>query len=779
MSSHFYSVKVQGVVQGVGFRPFVYRLAEEFSLTGSVRNTGKGVLINLVCTTIELSDFIRSLKKHHLPLAKISSLTWKLLPQTKHFDIFSIEDSSVIDSQLTTQIPPDSAICHDCLLELTDPANRRHNYPFINCTNCGPRFSIIESLPYDRPNTSMKSFPLCEQCTTEYHDPKNRRFHAQPIGCWTCGPSLSWHTRHGNMIKSKNHIAAAIKTLQQGKIVAIKGLGGFHLAVDATKHTAISRLRQRKGRKSKPLAIMVRDLKTAHKFSKINKSEEKLLCSNRAPIVLLKKKAPTVLPENLAPAVAEIGIMLPYTPLHHLLFSNDITALVMTSGNQTGEPICIDNDDALFKLNGIADFFLLHDRDIVTRLDDSLLRFAAGKARILRRSRGYIPEPILIQKNSESLLACGASEKNTFCLTKGQHAIVSQHIGELNTPTSLDFYKESLDHLIKIHKISPKAVCYDLHPDYLSSRYGKNLPMPGSAIQHHHAHAAAVMGEHAIKGPVISVIFDGTGLGPDRTIWGGEILYTTDNSYERLAHIAQMLLPSGDGAAKKPWMMAQGMLWKISNNTAICEKLIARHFPEISNSESSFLLQMLSKNINCPKTSSCGRLFDGVAALIGQRMINEYEGQAAMELEALAWAAIGNQEPIHIIKNTKGYQCKVNIKGSTQLLDITSLIQAIISDKKRGIAKEIIALKFHIWLISIVVKILWTIRQELGQLPIILAGGCMQNRLLLEGLYALLNEHNFTVFAGEKIPMNDAGISFGQAVIGGSRNVSCHTHAGH
>ncbi len=758
-------ITVHGIVQGVGFRPFVYRLANEHQLAGTIANNGDGVVIEIQGAAALLDRFTHELQHNAPPIARITSLdVQECTPQTVG-SAFTILAS---DSELkpNTQIAPDIALCRDCLAELHDPDDRRYHYPFINCTNCGPRFTIVEAIPYDRPNTSMKVFPLCKACRQEYEDPMNRRFHAQPNACPDCGPSLSWHDRNGQVIDSDDCVNEAVQALISDAVVAVKGLGGFHLAVNAESEQAIARLRKRKHRKAKPLAIMVKDLAAARQMCTISEQEKELLTSPEHPIVLLAKKDGCRLAGTLAPGVGEIGVMLPYTPLHHLLLGHPDApaALVMTSGNLSNEPICTGNAEALERLGTLADYFLLHNREIVTRVDDSVIRVMAGKPRLLRRGRGYAPVPLQLGHPTRDILACGAEMKNTFCLVRSNEAFISQHIGELTSPESMDFYTESINHLQGVLEVSPPVVACDMHPDYLSTRYARSLDKEESiAVQHHHAHAAAVMAEHGLAGPVLAVILDGTGHGEDGTVFGGELYKVDRHAYTRLGHFSHLLLPGGDRAAREPWRMGLSLLHAAFDTAGLADDLLPRSLQVIDSKKKELICQMMANNINCPLTSSCGRLFDGVAALLGTRLLTDFEGQAAMELEYLATTAQGT---VHDHK--KRYQPTLIRDSNLWLMDSRPLVGWILEDLGNEVEINAIALAFHNWLIDSVSLLLKKLSHELGIYSVVLGGGSFQNRLLLEGVEERVTRENITVFSGVQVPVNDGGIALGQAYIGGA-----------
>jgi hydrogenase maturation protein HypF len=754
-------ITIHGMVQGVGFRPFVYRLAHRLGLAGTVTNNGDGVHIFICGSPEALNSFVAALKAEAPPVARIARIeVQETLPLAtgKGFHILP----SGQGTRPSTQIAPDIALCDDCLAEISAAGNRRFRYPFTNCTNCGPRFSIVERIPYDRPHTSMRAFPLCAECSREYHDPMDRRFHAQPNACPVCGPRLSWHDGAGQPIEG-DCLALAACALTEGKVVAIKGLGGFHLAVDGGSATAVATLRARKRRPSKPLAIMVKDLATAARFCHISAEEEALLSSPEHPIVLLDRKISSEIVEAVAPGLGVLGLMLPYTPLHHLLLGHPQAplALVMTSGNMSDEPICTGNAEALQRLRGLADCFLLHDRAIVTRVDDSVARVMAGTTRLLRRARGYAPIPILLPQPTDDILACGAEMKNNFCIIRNQEAYLSQHIGDLTGAECFDFYRESIDHLQTVLEVTPAQAACDRHPDYLSTRYAHGLGLPCHEVQHHHAHTGAVLAEHGLTGPVLSVVLDGTGYGSDGTVFGGEIYRADRHTFTRLGRLSHLLLPGGDRAAQEPWRMALALLYQGLGIAALIEANQPPALLTIAPELKIFLGQMLTKKLNSPRTSSCGRLFDAVSALLGLCMYSEYEGQAAMLLEHQATLA-DTPDP------SVAYPVALREEGEMLIIETAPLAALILHDLAAQVPIPVIARRFHCWLAESLCTVLEDLRQRTQLAEVVLTGGCMQNKLLFETLIDQLQQHQFTVFAGELVPMNDGGISLGQAYIGGA-----------
>lgn len=765
-------ILVRGQVQGVGFRPFVYRLAKRFEIRGSVANNGDGVVIRAMATKDALSAFIQAVIAEAPPLARIAGIESRPFKAGLKYTNFSILESEK-GRDMFAHIPPDVATCPRCLGELDNPKDRRYRYPFINCTDCGPRYSIIESVPYDRERTSMRAFKMCDDCQSEYHNPGDRRFHAEPNACWKCGPSLGWHGKDGEKIETDAPIREAIIALKQGKIVAVKGLGGFHLAVDASNEEAVACLRDRKGRPSKPFAVMAADLETAGLICEINALEVEALTSPARPIVLLRRRKDTGLAPNLAPGIREIGVMLPYTPLHHLIFTfpDAPRVIVLTSGNLSSEPIAKGNNEALKRLSGVADFFLLNDREIINRLDDSVVRIIGGKIRLIRRSRGYAPSPILLGFEHPQMIGMGGLLKNTFCLSKGRSAILSQHIGDLETPEAIDFFEEAIGRLKLMFEIEPEAAACDLHPDYPGIRYAKGLGLPIYPVQHHHAHAAAVMAEYGLKGPCLSVILDGAGLGPDLTIWGGEVLLTDLYDFRRLGRLGHLLLPGGDRAAREPWRMAMSAVFSAFGKDGLWDAA-PPSLSAISSEKRTSLASMVINHVNTPLTSSCGRLFDAIAAILGICLTADYEGQAAMELEAVSWDARDE-------KRLRNYPIEVLEQDGILIIDHTVLIKSILKDLTDAVPSSMIGMSFHIWLIKALCLIVERLSKKTGIKEIALGGGCMQNKILLEGLIKGLGEIGLTTYIGEAVPANDGGLSLGQLVIGGARHVSGHTHGGH
>ena len=743
-------LRVNGIVQGVGFRPFVYQLANKYGLKGEVANTASGVSIHIEGPCRHIHSFEADLTEMSPPLAHIVEIASREEPP-KHYGQFRIV-SSRSSNQVTTLISPDVSICHDCLVEMFDPANRRFGYPFINCTNCGPRYTIIDDIPYDRPKTSMRQFQMCPQCQAEYDNPGDRRFHAQPNACADCGPHVSLCDNTRKLIDAGNPIEEAARLIRQGHILAIKGLGGFHLAVDAQNQDAVLRLRRRKLREEKPFALMSNDVEQIVQYAGMGSQERSLLTSIQRPIVLLKKKTPNPIADAVAPHNRYFGVMLPYTPLHYALLAHGFLALVMTSGNLSEEPIAIDNADAFGRLADIADFFLIHNRDIYLRSDDSIVRHAAEKTRFIRRSRGYVPVPIFLKDEMPPVLALGADLKNTICLTRGREAFLSQHVGDLENLATYEFFQLTIDHLTRILEVQPQMIAYDLHPDYLSTGFGEEqLDIPKFQVQHHHAHIVSCMAEHQLDGEVIGLSLDGTGFGTDGSIWGGEILIATPAHFERAGHLDTVCMPGGAAAIKEPWRMAISYLKLAFGDDFPGLNLPLLH--EIEKDKLTIISEMISKSVNAPMTSSLGRLFDGVAAISGLRSRINFEGQAAMELEMVA---ADNTDSV--------YDGRWEFEDGYKIL-VAPIICDVVRDVQNGISVSKISATFHNTLIRIFVDICTDIRKNRDLNRVVLSGGCFQNAILLAGLIRELHRNRFDVFAHERVPTNDGGISLGQAVV--------------
>jgi hydrogenase maturation protein HypF len=745
-------IQVQGIVQGVGFRPFVYSLARARGLVGHVANTADGVLIHVEGPPEKIARFEADLTREAPPLALVTGVTSHTAAMA-HFPDFAILPSQGAREK-TTLISPDVATCPACLEELFDPADRRHRYPFINCTNCGPRYTIIAEVPYDRPHTSMRAFRMCDRCQSEYDDPGNRRFHAQPNACWDCGPRMALWDDRGRDVEAADPIHQAAQWLSAGRILAVKGLGGFHLAVDAANEEAVRRLRRRKRRDEKPLALMAASLEAIRAFARICPEDAVLLTCPQRPIVLLPKREPNPLAPSVAPDNRFFGAMLPYTPVHHLLLSAAAQlTLVMTSGNLSEEPIAIANQEAVTRLGAIADGFLVHDRDIYLRSDDSLVTRADGQVRFLRRSRGYVPVPVFLRAPVPSVLALGAELKNTVCLTKEDRAFVSQHIGDLENLATYDFFRMTIAHLQRLLDIHPRVIACDRHPDYLSTRYAlEQTELPVVQVQHHHAHVVSAMAEnHLADGPVIGLAFDGTGYGDDGSVWGGEILVADARGYERVASLAAVPMPGSAAAVREPWRMAVSYL-----AAALGDTCLERPLPLLRTVEpgrAALVLEMVRKRINAPLTSSLGRLFDAVAGIAGVCPRVAFEGQAAMGLEMLATGAPSTPYAFQWTPQ------------DIYRLDTRPIIRGVVADLEAGIALAAIADRFHATLVAGFAAICLRIRRERGLGRVVFSGGAFQNRLLLTGLGRALRAEGFEVFSHRLVPTNDGGLALGQALV--------------
>lgn len=745
------SVRVRGIVQGVGFRPFVFQLAERYQLTGWVRNTNTQVEIEVEGGDEALTDFLRDLRESAPPLARIDEIVSEERPASG-FTSFEI-----IESQLDAgwqSIPPDTASCDACLDELLDPDERRYRYAFTNCTHCGPRFTIIDSLPYDRNRTTMRCFPMCEDCRREYEDPRDRRFHAQPIACPACGPRL-WLQMPDAEFAQGDPIEACASLLEGGSIVAVKGLGGYQLACDATNPEAVARLRAHKRRWGKPFALMVPDLEWVERLCEVTAVEMEVLKSRERPIVLLKQRPGSSLAADIAPGLDTLGLMLPYTPLHHLLLDRFAGPLVMTSGNLSEEPIAIGNREAVERLSDIADAFLFHDRDIYARYDDSVVRVLGDTVVPIRRARSYAPAPIDLPFTARrDILACGAQQKNTFCLVKESKAFLSQHIGELENLETLLHFESSLETFKRLFRIEPRVIAHDMHPDYLSTRFAHDYADPSAmrvVVQHHHAHVVSAMAEHGIAEPVIGVAYDGTGYGTDGAVWGGEILVADWKSFKRIGHLRYAPMPGGEAAIRKPYRMAAGYVWSLC---AASEAEFAPFIATLPVGERIILRRQLEVQLNTPLTSSCGRLFDGAAALLDVRREAVYEGQAAVELEALADPRVDDIYPFDVLR-----------EGDVWVVDPAATLRALWCDFRAGRSISTVAAAFHNTVAAFTLDVCREARDEHGLNRVVLSGGCFQNALLIRRLLDGLQAGGFEVFTHRLVPPNDGGLSLGQAVV--------------
>ncbi len=743
-------IGITGIVQGIGFRPFIYNLARKHLIRGWVLNNEKGVLIDAESEDGNLARFIQEIPKLAPPLARIESFDVKYL-EPSGYPTFEIRKSEEAQDKFVL-ISPDVATCDQCLSELFSPEYFRYRYPFINCTLCGPRFTIIQDIPYDRHKTTMAPFAMCPVCRKEYEDPLDRRFHAQPNACPACGPSIHLEDRQGKEVPG-DPIVKTLDLLLEGGIVAIKGLGGFHLACDAKNQSAVASLRSRKFREDKPFAVMCRSIDEVKQHCELDEKEEKLLLSVERPIVILRKKKESPVARAVAPYQDTLGVMLPYSPLHHLLLNDPLKTLVMTSGNVSDEPISYKNDEALRRLSNIADYFLFHNREIHMRCDDSVTRVFDAKPYILRRSRGYVPFPIRLSFPVEMILACGGELKNTFCLTRGQYAFMSHHIGDLENLETLTSFEEGIKHFKKLFYIEPKAVAYDLHPDYLSTQYALSIPdIPRIGVQHHHAHIASAMAENGIEGDVIGVALDGTGFGLDGAVWGGEFMKANLRDFDRLAHLKKVPMPGGSVAIKEPWRMAMVYLSEAFDEEAT--KLKIDLMKRVDFRKWDILKRAIEKKVNTPLTSSMGRLFDAVSSLLAIRDEVHYEGQAAIEMEMIADHAVREEYPF------RNHEEEVPM-----VINSAEMIRGIVHDLIDGVPSSKISGKFHRTVSRMIVETCEAIRPREKLNRVVLSGGVFQNIFLLSLVTEELKRSGFDVYTHHLVPPNDGGISLGQAVV--------------
>jgi hydrogenase maturation protein HypF len=743
-------IAIRGAVQGVGFRPFIYRLASEMNLTGWVRNSPQGVFIEAEGEKAVLEPFLLRLQKEKPAPSFIQSLEFSFLDPVG-FSGFEIRSSELAGAK-SALILPDIATCTECLAEVLDPNNRRYRYPFTNCTHCGPRFTIIESLPYDRPNTSMKAFEMCPDCWREYEAPGNRRFHAQPNACPVCGPRLQLWDPSGQMLSSGDGaLMETVEALGKGKIVAIKGLGGFHLMADARNERTVEMLRYRKHREEKPFALMYPSLEQVEADCRISELEARLLNSAESPIVLLEGRnhSSSAIAHLAAPGNPCLGVMLPYTPLHHLLMKELRFPVIATSGNLSDEPICIDEREALARLSGIADLFLVHNRPIVRHVDDSIVRVVLGRELVLRRARGYAPLPLRCERALPDILAVGGHLKNTIAVTVDHNIFISQHIGDLENNEASEAFQKVIRSFRHLYRIDPVRVVADMHPDYLSTKFARECGIPLLSVQHHYAHVAACMAENELDGRVLGVSWDGTGYGLDGTVWGGEFLLTDERAFSRAGFFRRFRLPGGAQAVKEPRRTALGVLYEVLGESLFDRKDLSpvRFFSE---DEISVLAQMLRKGIHSPQTTSAGRLFDAVASIAGRRQFIQYEGQAAMELEF----AVGSE------KTEETYPLALTGRKEGIVVDWEPLIRAVLRDTASAISLARISKKFHNTLVEIILEVARRIAEE----RVVLTGGCFQNKVLLEGAVRRLEAEGFRPYWHQRVPPNDGGISLGQIV---------------
>jgi hydrogenase maturation protein HypF len=755
-------IDLEGVIQGVGFRPYVHRLADRFRLAGYVCNTSSGVTLHIEADRKTIGLFLKTLQADVPPLARITDTRLRYVKPQGLSD-FSIRESRAVKKQ-SALISPDIGTCDECLAELRDQANRRYAYPFINCTNCGPRFSIIQGLPYDRPLTSMKAFNMCMDCATEYNNIRDRRYHAQPNACFVCGPQVSLLEAGKIRAVGQEAIIQAIRHLRAGSIVAIKGLGGFHIACDAHNTGTIQRLRSLKARPSKPFAVMVADVKAGRAIANISELEGQILQSPERPIVLVRKKNNHAMGLELCPDNNYLGVMLCYTPLHHLLFSRGLSekeplsCLVMTSGNIADEPIEIDNDRAIKNLSGICDYFLVHNRDIFNRIDDSIVQVIDDKPVILRRSRGYAPLAFFSKSAMKPTLACGAELKNTFCLARDRCSFISPYIGDLKTYATYEFYRESIVRLEKLLGVKPAIVAHDLHPDYLSTHYALALKarkpsVTLAPVQHHHAHLASVIAEHSVSGNVIGICFDGIGYGDDAKIWGGEFFHGTLSNIKRVGHLEYVPMPGADKATQEPFRMAISYLYQAFN-----EGIYRLNIGFINKYQSKLSDFITVAKLRPVLTSSAGRLFDAISAILGICDIITYEAQAAIRLQMFAERS----------KTNAAYRFNIFEEDGMLIVSSQQALEQIVTDLKKYVSREDIARRFHNGLADAAVRMCIVIRKKTKTSAVCLSGGVFQNRLLHELITQQLRKNKFTVYYNELLPANDGAIALGQAAIANS-----------
>ncbi|HEY7953127.1 MAG TPA: carbamoyltransferase HypF [Solirubrobacteraceae bacterium] len=757
--------QIRGIVQGVGFRPFVWRTAARHALGGWVRNDSEGVVLEVQGPESALEEFIREVRTSAPALARIDSVA--LLEQRSIEVVVEEFEIHVSERQESarTLVSADTCVCEECLAEMLDPENRRYRYPFINCTNCGPRYSIIEGVPYDRALTTMSVFPMCEECTSEYHDVCDRRFHAQPVACWKCGPRVQlWHPQHG-MVQTETPVLDTVQLLRAGAIVAVKGIGGYHLMVDARNEEAVAELRRRKRREEKPFAVMSPGIEAVSRYGEVQECEAELLSSLARPIVLVAKRNETELAPSIAPGNRRYGVMLAYAPLHHLLLEGELDALVATSGNVSDEPIAFTNEDALERLAPIADAFLINNRDIYTRVDDSIVRAVSvgGRTEVspLRRARGYTPVPVEAPFEMPPVLAVGPELKNTICISRGMELFLSHHIGDLKNEATLRSFEHAIGHLAKLLEVTPEVVAHDMHPGYMSTRYAREQhELPTVEVQHHHAHMAACMCEHGLQEPVLGVIFDGTGYGIDGHIWGGEWLVGDYGGFERAAHIEYFRLPGGDRAVEQPFRTALSLLAQAHGGELGGELTGVPVVAARSEQERHVLARMVAAGISSPLTSSVGRLFDGVSALLGVREECRYEAQAAIELEQLiepgtraaplAWELHADEAPLRV--------------------DARPMVRELAELLARGKVKAAeLSLRFHCTVVEMVRNTCMEIARRTGLRRVVLSGGVWQNEWLLRGACETLEQTGFQVHVHRLVPANDGGVALGQAAIAGWR----------
>jgi hydrogenase maturation protein HypF len=746
-------IVIRGVVQGVGFRPFVYRLAREEGLGGWVKNSPQGVFIEVEGPERSLDDFLLRLPREKPPLSFIQSLEYSVLEPVGHpgFQIRRSQDGG----EKQALILPDIAACPLCQQEVFSSTDRRHRYPFTNCTLCGPRFSIIQALPYDRCHTTMTKFVMCESCAREYEEPQDRRFHAQPNACPECGPQLTlWDSKGAPLARGDSALREAAAAIGRGEILALKGIGGFQLLVDARNERAVVRLRERKCREEKPLALMCPDLESARRCVHLAPIEEQVLLSPQSPILLARRREQAGIAPSVAPANPHLGVMLPYSPLHHLLMNELGFPVVATSGNLHDEPIVTDEEEAVATLGGIADRFLVHDRPIERYVDDSVVRVQLGRELILRRARGYAPLPVTLKKTLPPLLAVGAHLKNTVAISRGRDVILSQHIGDLETAPAFFAFRKVIQDLLRLYEVRPRAVACDAHPDYLSSQHARELGVPVVEVFHHHAHLASCLAENELEGEALGVTWDGAGYGEDGTIWGGEFLAGDARSYRRVATFRPFRLVGGERAMREPRRSALGLLFEMEG-TAVLER--PRPFLEgLSEGERRLLAQMLARGWNSPLTSSCGRLFDAVAALLGIKPVSSFEGQAAMMVEFAIQEGVNDSYPVSLLAPAE---------SDPLVFDWEPLVRAVLRDQEQGVEVGVICARLHNALADLIVEV----ARQVGLERVVLTGGCFQNRYLTERAFHRLQEAGFRPFTHQRVPPNDGGIALGQIAVAATK----------
>ncbi|MDU4324816.1 carbamoyltransferase HypF [uncultured Clostridium sp.] len=745
-------IEIKGIVQGVGFRPFIYNLAKMNNLSGWVNNTGQGVMIDIEGDKKSLNNFINEIKINPPILSKITLIDIKNKELINYKDFFIKESNS--DLRATTYISPDYSVCSECKREIFDKNNRRYRYPFTNCTNCGPRFSIIKNLPYDRDFTTMNDFEMCDSCKAEYNNPENRRFHAQPNACPICGPKAYIVDKNNNEIITDDPLDTAIALLKQGKIFAIKGIGGFNLVCDSSNEDAIKLLREKKYRPTKPFAVMIKNIESVRKYCNIKKEEEELLKSNKRPIVLLEKRDKYSFSENLAPNNKKVGVMLPYTPLHYMLFDDELDSLVMTSANISGEPIIYKDNEAIKKLNNIVDYFLIHNREIYIKIDDSVTNSILGEERVIRLGRGYAPYTLNIDTITE-ILALGSELKNTISLSNGKDVFISEYIGDLKNSEVIDSLEHTIEHFSKIYNIIPKVLVYDNHPDFEYKKIDleKVLKLESTIkivqAQHHHSHIVSCMAENNINEDVIGIAFDGTGYGDDESIWGGEFFLCNRRKYKRVGHLDKFYLPGGEKAIKEPWRIGVSLIYKVFKEKL--KDFIPEH---LNNKKIDIIKTMIDRKINSPETSSMGRLFDGVSSILGFDNEISFEGEAAINLENICDENNSETYIFQIIRDKESF-----------IFCFDDIIKGIIYDINSKNNISIIGNKFHNTVVKGTIEMALNIREHTNINTVVISGGVFQNEILFKGVVEGLNKYNFNVIAHKIIPCNDSGVSLGQLVI--------------